>query len=148
MLEEVDDVARSFEVAHADRRLEPVAVHLEPARVMRPARLGQGRGDRQLLVGGAVVAQRQRDEAEDVAVVDLEGQVAALDRELEPLRRESSRLVRPAVVGRDQRDAAQPPGREDVGSLPRVALDGPPRRSRVPPPSHRERPGGRTASRS
>ena len=80
------------------------------------------RGDRQLRVGRAVIAERERDEPEDVAVVDLEGQVAALDGQLEPLGGESSSLVGPAVMGRHQRHAAQPPGREDLGSLACVAL--------------------------
>ena len=148
MLEEADDVARPFEVADADRRLEPVAVDLEPARVMRPARVGQGRGGRQLLVRGALVAQRQGDEPEDVAEVDLEGQVPALDRGLEPLRREPPGLIRPAVIGSDKSDAAQPPGREDVGSLPRVALAAHLciRASGVPVPTKELR--GPTASRS
>ena len=53
VLEEADDRTRPLEVAHADRGLEPVAVHLEPARVARPACLGQRPGDRQLLVGRA-----------------------------------------------------------------------------------------------
>ena len=43
MLEEGHDVTRSFEVAHADRRLEPVAVDLEAARMARPALVGQRR---------------------------------------------------------------------------------------------------------
>ena len=118
MLEEGDDGARPLEVAHADRGLEPVAVHLEPARVAGPACLGQGPRDRQLLVGRAVIAERERDEPEDVAMVDLEGQVAALDGELEPLGGEPSCLVRPAVMCRHQRQATQSPGREHLGSLP------------------------------
>ena len=109
MLEEADDGARPFEVAHAERRLEPVAVDLEPAGMAGPACLGQGPGDRQLSVGRAVIAKRERDEPEDVAVVDLEGQVAALDGQLEPLGGEASSLVGPAVMGRHQRDPAQPP---------------------------------------
>ena len=48
----------TVEVADAEGGLEAVAVQLEPARVARPARLGQRRGDRQLDVGVADVAER------------------------------------------------------------------------------------------
>ena len=70
----------------------------------------------------AVVAQGQRDEPEDVAVVDLERQVASLDGQLEPLAGEPLGLVRPAVVRGDQRHATQSPRREQFGSFARVAL--------------------------
>ena len=87
-----------------------------------PARRRGALGGGQLGIRLADVAGRQRDEAEDVAVVDLEGEVAAGDREVEALGREPPRLVRAAVVRGDQREAAQPPRREDVGAFASVAL--------------------------
>ena len=68
--------------------------------------------------------RRERDEAEDVAVVDLERQVAAAMREVETLCGEAPCIVVPALVRRDEGEAAEPPGREDVGPFPCVALDG------------------------
>ena len=67
--------------------------------------------------------------AEDVAVEDGEDQVAALRREPEPSSAQRRASSEPAVVRRDEREAPQRPGREDLGALALVAVH---RRLRLP----------------
>src|SRR5205823_3728380 len=75
------------------------------------------------------VAAGQRDEAQDVTVIDLQGEIAARLCEAEALSREALRLVEPAAMRCDQGDAAEAPRREDICALMGIALDRGPCRS-------------------
>ena len=77
----------------------------------------------QLAIGFADVADRQCHEAEDLAVVDLESEIAARDRQVEALAGQPAGVLGSAEMRRDERHAAQPPRREDIGALAPVALD-------------------------
>ena len=137
VLELVDDRLRPARC----RRVASAASRRSPSSLKRPGwRVPLAVAARAAAVSWASascdVAGRQRDEPEDAAGGRPRGRGR---RSRAPARApsvaQSPGLVGPAVVGRDERQAPQPPRREDVGPFPAVALVGglgaPPRRRPV-----------------
>ena len=119
MLEPVDDRGGSLDVAGRQGRLEPIAVELEASRMERAARRRGPLGGGQLGVGLDDVADRQGHEPEDLPVVDLEGQVAARERQVEALGRQSPGLVvRPSCAATSARPRSRHDGNTSAPSRP------------------------------
>ena len=142
-----DDRLGLLEATLGQRDLDPIALELEPRRMPLAGLRGELGRRRELRVGDFVLLERQRDEAEDVAVERGDDEVPVGEGKLQPLRRQPARLLGPALVGRDEGDAPQPPRREDVRRPPGRSPPWPPRRPGGLRAGGRGGTGARTAGR-